>query len=105
MDIRTFHSLEDVHEANYSVIHCGECGHCSNWNDLRLQWTTRTYLAESAKECTKEILFGGTVDDVQECNEEIGFTEDCAMCWTVDEMCAKDRCFFIFLLYQWCESI
>jgi len=97
LDIRTFHSLDNAHDANYSVIHCGECGHCSNWNDLRLQWTTRTYLAESAKECTKEILFGGTVDDVQECNEEIGFTEDCAMCWTVDEMCAKDRCFFIFL--------
>ena len=49
-DIRTFPSLQDVHDANYTVIHCGECGHCSNYNDLSLQWTTRTYLAESARE-------------------------------------------------------
>jgi hypothetical protein len=49
-DIRTFDSLEDVYASNYSVIHCGECGHCSNWNDLSLQWTTRIHLAETAKD-------------------------------------------------------
>jgi hypothetical protein len=49
-DILTFDSLEDVYESDYSVIHCGECGDCSNWNDLSLQWTTRTHLAELAKD-------------------------------------------------------
>ena len=46
----------------------------------------------------KQSLFGGTFEDVQECNEElIGFTEDCAWCWAEDELCAKTRCVFIFL--------
>jgi hypothetical protein len=49
-DIRTFDSLDDVMAANYSVVHCGACGSCSNWNDLSLQWTTRSYLAELGQE-------------------------------------------------------
>jgi hypothetical protein len=49
-DIRTFDSLADVNAANYSVVHCGACGNCSNWNDLSLQWTTRTHLAEVAQD-------------------------------------------------------
>ena len=48
-DIRTFDSLQDVMDMNYTVIHCGECGSCSNWNDLSLQWTTRDHLARKAK--------------------------------------------------------
>jgi len=97
-DIRTFDSLEEVYAANYTVIHCGACGACSNWNDLSLQWTTRTYLANLGQKCTKESLFGGTDEDVQKCNEEeIGFTEECSSCWTVDQLCAKTQCVFIYL--------
>eukprot|EP00536_Pseudo-nitzschia_multiseries_P010554 jgi/Psemu1/289146/fgenesh1_pg.325_\ len=96
-DIRTFASLEAALQANYSVVHCGACGHCSNWNDLGLQWTTREHLARKAKHCATRGFFG-TTDDVQECNEDtIGFSEDCAACWTVDEGCARVNCFFIFL--------
>jgi hypothetical protein len=40
----------------------------------------------------------GTFEDVHQCNvEEIGFTNDCAMCWTEDEYCAKKHCVFIYL--------
>ena len=49
-DIRTFDSLSDVTDAGYTVIHCGECGSCSNWNDLSLQWTTRDELAQKARD-------------------------------------------------------
>lgn len=96
-DIRTFDSLSDVTDAGYTVIHCGACGSCSNWNDLGLQWTTREHLAQKAKNCvTKSIL--GTREDVQTCNEDtIGFTEECSLCWTNDEYCARDNCMFIFL--------
>ena len=48
-DIRTFDTLDEVYASNYSVIHCGSCANCSNWNDLSLQWTTKTYLAEVAQ--------------------------------------------------------
>jgi hypothetical protein len=96
-DIRTFDSLEDVIAANYTVLHCGACGHCSNWNDISLQWTTRDHLADIARSCTTRSFFG-SVEDVQECNEEsIGFTEECSTCWTVDELCARDNCSFIYL--------
>ena len=48
-NIQTFDSVQDVRDANYTVIHCGECASCSNWNDLSLQWTTRDVLAKKAK--------------------------------------------------------
>lgn len=43
--IQTFATAQDVEDANYEIIHCGACGHCSNWNDLQLQYTTTKYLA------------------------------------------------------------
>jgi hypothetical protein len=46
--IRTFNTLEEVTN-NYTIIHCGECAACSNWNDLKLQWTTRNVLAKIAR--------------------------------------------------------
>jgi len=48
-NIQTFDSPEAAHEAGYTVAHCGACGACSNWNDLKLQWTTRTFLAKVAR--------------------------------------------------------
>lgn len=47
--IQTFETLVDVQAANFTVIHCGACSACSSWNDLSLQWTTRTFLAEEAQ--------------------------------------------------------
>lgn len=48
--IQTFATAQDAYNANYSVVHCGACGSCSNWNDLSIQWTTRTHLAQTAQE-------------------------------------------------------
>ncbi|KAG7373346.1 hypothetical protein IV203_034070 [Nitzschia inconspicua] len=96
--IQTFDSIEDAHHANFTVIHCGACGACSNWNDLSLQWTTRSFLAEEAQNCIKKSLFSGTEEDIQACNQnDIGFSEECASCWTQDELCAKKNCVFIYL--------
>lgn len=97
LNITTFDSPDAAISANYSIIHCGACGACSNWNDLKLQWTTRNQLAGDAQNCARKSLFG-SADSVQECNrEEIGFTEECARCWTTDELCAKKNCAFIYL--------
>mmetsp|Transcript_49945 Transcript_49945/g.55769 ORF Transcript_49945/g.55769 Transcript_49945/m.55769 type:complete len:886 (+) Transcript_49945:3-2660(+) len=96
-NIRTFDKLDEVYDAGYKLIHCGECGKCSNWNDLKLQWTTRTFLAKVAKKCAQKSILG-SVDSVTECNEKtIGFTRECAKCWTEDGLCARNNCFWIFL--------
>lgn len=93
----TFSTPEEAISQNFSIVHCGACAACSNWNDLRLQWTTRTHLAFDAQNCAKKSLFGGK-DAVQRCNENsIGFSEQCAKCWTEDELCAKKNCVFIYL--------
>jgi hypothetical protein len=96
-NIRTFDTLEAVYDANFSVVHCGECAACSNWNDLRLQWTTRDSLAAVSRKCAQKSIFG-TLEAVHRCNQEtIGFTPECAKCWTYDEINTKNHCFFIFL--------
>ncbi|CAJ1949271.1 unnamed protein product [Cylindrotheca closterium] len=96
--IQTFDTPDDARAANFSIVHCGACAACSTWQDLRLQWTTRSYLADAAQDCTKRAFLGGS-EAVQECNEDedmIGFSEECATCWTVDQLCAKKNCVFIF---------
>jgi hypothetical protein len=103
--IKTFDTLAEVEAAGYRLIHCGACGECSNWNDLRLQWTTRTFLSKVSKSCAQKSLFGST-EDVQECNEElIGFTPGCAECWTVDELCASKNCFWIYLQSVFIDAV
>jgi hypothetical protein len=47
---QTFATARVAYIANYSVIHCGECGACSNWNDLSILWTTRSNLSTMAQE-------------------------------------------------------
>ena len=54
------------------------------------------FVSPIAHSVTKSFL--GSREVVQECNEKsIGFTEECSMCWTVDEYCARNNCMFIFL--------
>ena len=51
----------------------------------------------SSNYSTKVSLLG-SLEDVQQCNEDrIGFTEECSMCWTHDEICARNNCLFIFI--------
>jgi hypothetical protein len=101
-DIKTFQSKDDAHLANYSVLHCGDCGHCSTWIDLELQWSTRKTLAKQSQKCAIKSLTGG-FDALQECLEgpmigdTHGFTEQCARCWAEDILCTKRFCVFIYL--------
>jgi hypothetical protein len=80
-DKRTFDDAASAALSNYTVLHCGPCGHCSTWNDLELQWSTRHTLAEQSQACGIKTMFGG-VDELSTClATDIGFTENCADCW------------------------
>jgi len=95
--IKTFDTLQAVYDANYSVVHCGACANCSNYPDMSLEYTTRHDLSPLSKACAQESLFGGTVEDVQKCNEDtIGFSSPCSYCWTYDELNTKEHCFWIY---------
>mmetsp|Transcript_20299 Transcript_20299/g.42260 ORF Transcript_20299/g.42260 Transcript_20299/m.42260 type:complete len:735 (-) Transcript_20299:147-2351(-) len=98
--ILQFDGQEEAHLTNYSVAHCGECGYCSNWNDLELQYSTRNNLAEQAQECGLKTMFQG-VTALQDCLEsDIGWTHECARCWAEDIVCTKKHCMFIYLQSQ-----
>lgn len=77
--ISTFASKDEALAAGYTIAHCGACGQCSSWQDLRLQYTTRSYLAQESFRCAKKSLIYGR-DAVHRCLEEepIGFSSDCA---------------------------
>jgi hypothetical protein len=97
-NIDTFSSKEDALKAGYTIAHCGACGQCSSWHDLRLQYTTRKYLAKEAFRCARKSMVYGR-NAVHQCLQEepIGFSENCAMCWTKDILCTRANCAFIFL--------
>lgn len=100
-NITTFENKDAAHDAGFLVVHCGACGACSNWENLIIEYTTRNNMAALANECAKRGLFGGQ-DEITRCIMEpaIGFTGQCAVCWTEDIVCTKNHCSFIFLQSQ-----
>lgn len=93
---RTFPSKEEAVLAGYKVLHCGACSACSNYPDMRQQWTTREILGQVALTCAKKTLLGGGFDALRECTmEKTGFEYDCATCWTKDYECVKKNCIFV----------
>uniref|UniRef100_A0A7S4JWK0 Uncharacterized protein n=1 Tax=Odontella aurita TaxID=265563 RepID=A0A7S4JWK0_9STRA len=99
--ITTFSSKEDANAAGFKVLHCGACGACSTWHNLRLEWWTRNYLAAESARCAKKSLLGGR-NAVYEClmKEPIQFDAACSECWTDDIICTKNNCAFIYLQSQ-----
>jgi hypothetical protein len=154
-DIRSFDSLQELLDANYTLIHCGYCGECSNWKDLSKQWTTRTYLSEITKKwyvlysllffvtsffyllfphpllaCTFAAPKSPSLAAVLKTSNSVTwkslldlrkdvhsgkkclcllfcifdallnfllYVQSLVISWTVDELCAKSNCFWIFL--------
>lgn len=101
--IKTFESLQDVYDVDYEVVHCGACGRCSNWNDITLQYTTKEVLAAITAQCAKKAV-GRSVnvsdpeDPVVMCNRLlVGFTPECAMSWTWDEVNTARNSFFVYI--------
>jgi len=115
--IKTFESLQDVKNANYTVIHCGRCGACSNWNDIGLQFTTTEVLAAITKTCAQKSI--GNVkkvsyyldnppdieDPVVQCNYlQVGFTPECSAAWAWDEVHTKNHAVFSYIQAQFANS-
>eukprot|EP00956_Cyclotella_meneghiniana_P016231 scaffold25542_cov60-Cyclotella_meneghiniana.AAC.5 len=74
--IKSFANQREAHLANYQIAHCGVCGHCSNWIDLELEYSTRKTLAVQSQKCAIKSLFSGgfagTAATCEEANCEAG---------------------------------
>jgi len=105
-NITTFEDKEAAHDAGFLIAHCGACGACSSWENLIVEYTTRDNMASKANECAKKSLFGGD-DALTQClmEPEIGFGEECAICWMEDILCTKEHCMFIFLQSQMINNV
>ena len=96
--ITTFVNKDAAHAEGFLVLHCGACGACSNWHNLRLEWATRNYLASEAAVCAKKSIGGGRLS-VYDCLQEapLDFGPDCAEAWTDNIICTRNNCAFIYI--------
>lgn len=97
-------SLEFVTVANVSalqddqiVAHCGDCGQCSNPNDLEVYDTARATLYRDTLTCARHSLLGGR-RQAGECLAKIGLTDGCTDCWADNVMCTIRSCIFTCLV-------
>ena len=106
-NIMTFPGKDAAHEVGFLIVHCGACGACSSWQNLIIQHSTRLTINEHASSCAKDALFGGGEDAITEClmKPEIGFGEDCAICWMEDIVCTTKNCALIFLQSQMINNV
>lgn len=106
-NITTFSNKDAAHAAGFLVVHCGACGACSSWQNLRVQYSTRLTLASLSHNCAQDSLFGGGADAITEClmEPEIGFDKECAVCWMEDIVCTVRNCAFIYLQSQMINNV
>ena len=105
--ILTFGDVGAARDAGFLVVHCGACGACSTWDNLVVEYVTRDSMAALANGCARTAIFGGGDDAATAClmGPDIGFDEECAVCWTEDIMCTKEHCVFIFLQSQMINNV
>lgn len=90
----TFPSKEAAVLANHTVAHCGNCGYCSNPQDIRTYVDTRETIAKTAKMCGPKAIFG-PFEKLAECLEgRIGFSEPCTFCWAENMKSTASGCIF-----------
>jgi hypothetical protein len=93
----TFDNTTQAQNAGYEVAHCGGCGECSNPPDIEKYVETRKTVADSAKKCSIEAIFGKD-EELADCLErEIGFTRSCTGCWAANMKMTAKHCMWTCL--------
>lgn len=98
-NLSTFPSADAAIAENYTIAHCGACGACSSpWNNLKLEYTTRSTLAITSKNCAVKRSFQGRDAALQCMYDTVGFDEACSTCWVDCMACASKHCSFIYVM-------
>mmetsp|Transcript_25168 Transcript_25168/g.41783 ORF Transcript_25168/g.41783 Transcript_25168/m.41783 type:complete len:104 (+) Transcript_25168:768-1079(+) len=85
LNFTTFDTPKEAHEDG-SVVHCGSCGDCSNFNDMEIYARTRDTLTGSSTKCAFLMLMGRKF--VSDClQRDVGFTAPCSDCWQDNIQC------------------
>ena len=89
-------SYQNCFSEKYNFLHCGNCGHCSNENDLTIYKKYNQVLTRDATHCSFFAFINNFL--VQKCFENyIGFTKPCSICWTKNVICDYKKCMNICL--------
>lgn len=91
-DLTTYPTYADAKAQNATVMHCGNCGECSNSHDINIYKETRNTLTETSKNCAIKALFFGARAARACLNRNVGFTQGCLNCWVQNIQCTKQLC-------------
>jgi hypothetical protein len=84
-----------------TFLHCGECGECSNSQDIRVYEEKRQSLTEIARSCAITATFGGRSAGERCFDDTSGLTEGCRDCWMDNVECDQRNCLFVCLWETW----
>jgi hypothetical protein len=74
----TYNTPEEARADNMTVAHCGQCGYCSNMDDIETYVKTRKTITKSTKRCGPKGLFGSR-EDVDKClKKRVGMSDECS---------------------------
>jgi len=89
-DYLTFFTAPDadslVAGGEQEVAHCGDCGSCSNPQDVAIYADTSDTLYKSSLQCGRTAVFGGAEAASRCLEDDVGFTEPCSDCWVENIM-------------------
>lgn len=83
-----------VNENNDVIMHCGDCGQCSNPHDIAIYDATKTTLFDTTLNCGKRSIFSGRKAAYNCMMKKVGFTPGCNQCWVENIFCDMKKCIF-----------
>lgn len=87
----SFNSSSDAHAMNNSVLHCEECGACSNPHDISIYVRTKSTLTHIATECAIRSILSPSL--ANRCMlKKAGFSQNCNACWIENIICDRKYC-------------
>ena len=102
---RTFESdIAAREEPNALIAHCGDCGKCSNPQDIATYDDTADTLYDTAVKCAKKTLLQGR-NKGADCMLKVGLTPACTGCWMDSIRCNLRKCAFICMWHGMFRSI
>ena len=90
----TIREQVDAMNQGMEILHCGECGRCSNHNDIQVMKNTHKTLTKTVTGCAIQGLLLGDKAAEKCLEKKVGFTPACSSCWSDNIRCTRKKCRF-----------